>query len=164
MRRIASLSPLVPPRDVIDRYRGFLGDRTSNARIWNAVRTDALMTVPNGRVALAHAANGGPTFVYRFAWDAPRIGAAHGVDLPFTFGTLDRDGWDAVVGSDGRAERLGRTWRGCWAAFASTGNPSPPECPWPTYGPERRVAMVFDADGATTASTSTPTTSVWSVD
>jgi para-nitrobenzyl esterase len=161
LRRIGALAPVVSPREVLDRYRRALADDASNSRVWDAVRTDAMMTVPNDRVAMAHAANGGPTYVYRFGWDAPTIGAAHAVDLPFTFGTFDRDGWGAAIGSDERAERLGRTWRTCWTAFAATGDPSPPGLRWPEYGQGSRVAMVFDAGGPKPASVNTPTTSAW---
>jgi para-nitrobenzyl esterase len=89
------------------------------------------------------------------------VGAAHAVDLPFTFGTFDRDGWGEAVGADDRAERLGCTWRGCWTSFASSGDPSPADGRWPASLPQHRVAMVFDAGGPTTASTSTPTAAVW---
>jgi para-nitrobenzyl esterase len=161
LRRIDALAPRVSPRRVLDLYRRSLGDRASSSTIWDAVRTDAMMTVPNDRVAMAHAAGGGATFVYRFAWEAPSVGAAHAVDLPFTFGTFDRDGWGEAVGADDRAERLGCTWRGCWTSFASSGDPSPADGRWPASLPQHRVAMVFDAGGPTTASTSTPTAAVW---
>ena len=136
------------PAGTVATYRAEGGVRTTNARIWDAVRTDAMMRVPNLRVADAHAERGSPTFVYRFDWEAPGIGAAHAVDVPFTFGTFDREGWDQAVGADARAEALSVAWRACWTAFAATGNPSLPGAPWPAYEPARRRTMLFAAPGA----------------
>ena len=61
--------------------------------------SDAEMQVPLRRALDAHAQNA-PTFDYLFSWRAPDIGAFHAVDLPFTFGTFDADGWGAFVGVD----------------------------------------------------------------
>ena len=108
------------------------------------MRTDAMMRVPNLRVADAHAAGGDPTYVYRFDWSAPGLGAAHAVDVPFTFGTFDREGWGEVVGHDDRAEALAARWRGSWAAFAAGGDPG---ATWDRYD-ERRTTTVFTEDGA----------------
>jgi para-nitrobenzyl esterase len=52
------------------------------------------------RVAESRATSGVPAFVYRFDWTAPGLGAAHAVDIPFTFGTFDREGWGDAVGYD----------------------------------------------------------------
>jgi para-nitrobenzyl esterase len=79
----------------------------------------------------AHAPHG-PTFTYVFTWDAPGVGAAHAVDIPFTFGNFV-DGWDEFVGYDADAERLSRDMRDAWAAFARDGDPG-----WAQY-PATRV-------------------------
>ena len=76
-----------------------------------------------------------PTFTYLFSWRAPDVGAFHAVDLPFTFGTFDADGWGAFVGVDDDARALSRALRDAWAAFARDGAP-----PWPA----RPSTMVFD--------------------
>ena len=84
----------IDARTVITTYREQLGATATVPTIWDAVRTDAMMRIPNLRVADAHTARGAPTFVYRFDWEAPDVGAAHAVDVPFAFGTFDREGWD----------------------------------------------------------------------
>ena len=89
-RRVARLVPAHDPAATVDAYRAHQGAATSNGDVWEAVRTDALMRIPNLRLAVARAARGATSFVYRFDWAAPNLGAAHGVDLPFTFGTFDR--------------------------------------------------------------------------
>ncbi len=120
------------------------GPARRHGAVWDAVRTDAMMRVPNLRVADAHAAGGDPTYVYRFDWSAPGLGAAHAVDVPFTFGTFDREGWGEVVGHDDRAEALAARWRESWAAFAAGGDPG---ATWDRYD-ERRSTTVFTGDGA----------------
>ena len=104
------------------------------------------MRIPTLRLAESRAACGDPAFVYRFDWAAPGLGAAHAVDVPFTFGTFDREGWAAVVGHDEAADRLSTRLRNAWAALAATGNPSQDGLSWPTYDKTRRAVMVFDRE------------------
>jgi len=138
---------------ILAAYRA-LDPSRSGAQVWEAARTDAVLRVPALRVADAHTAAGGATFVYRFDWEAPGIGAAHAVDVPFVFGTFDRDGWGTAVGADDRAEALGRRLRTAWADFARTGDPG-----WARHDPVERPTMCFgaesivvdDPDGATRA-------------
>jgi para-nitrobenzyl esterase len=85
--------------------------------------------------------------VYRFDWEAPGLGAAHGVDLPFTFATFDREGWGAVVGFDDRAEALGGAWRDAWLGFAAVGDPGNRSFPWPRHDVTTRSTRLFGPDG-----------------
>ncbi len=144
VRRIAALAPEDAPEQILRTYRASLGDAATNARIWDAVRTDAMMRVPNLRVADAATRAGTRTYVYRFDWEAPGLGAAHAIDIPFTFGGFDREGWGAVVGHDDRAAALGVRWRAAWTAFAADGQPGDPW--WRRYDGSRPTA-VFSADG-----------------
>ncbi len=86
------------------RYRRRLGEGATAGAVWDAIRTDTTMWVPNLRIADAHSSHHAATYVYRFDWEAPEIGAAHAVDIPFTFGTFDREGW-------GRGRRVRRARR-----------------------------------------------------
>ena len=147
------------PARILAAYRSD-GRACSSAEIWEAARTDAVLRVPSLRVADAQAARGGTAFVYRFEWEAPGIGAAHAVDLPFTFGTFDRDGWGDAVGADARAEELSRQMRAAWLAFAASGDPAHPGLPaWPRHDPATRPTLCFavpsrldhDPDGAARA-------------
>jgi len=117
--------------------------------VWDAVRTDAMMRVPALRVADAHTTAGGSTWVYRFDWEAPDLGAAHGVDLPFTFATFDREGWGPVVGYDDRAEALGVAWRDAWLGFAAVGDPGNRRLPWPRHDATTRPTRLFGPAGPT---------------
>jgi para-nitrobenzyl esterase len=143
-RRVARLVPNRDAHDTVAAYRAALGTGVGNGDVWEAVRTDARMRMPAIRLAEARAASGTPAFVYRFDWAAPGIGAAHAVDLPFTFGTFDREGWAPAVGHDPAAEALGARLRRAWAALAATGDPSQDGLPWPPYETPRRAVMVFD--------------------
>jgi para-nitrobenzyl esterase len=140
---------------------GAIGDAYLDAlaapEAWSALRTDAEMWLPALAAADAHAL-GGRTFVYRFDWPAARpegdgarrpLGACHGIDIPFTFGTLDRCGWGEFVGADEDAWALSRMLRTAWAAFAAAGDPSTEDLgAWPAYGAPIRPTMVLDRDPA----------------
>jgi para-nitrobenzyl esterase len=148
----------------IAAYRRERGASLTAGEIWEAARTDAVLRVPALRVADAHTAAGGTTFVYRFDWEAPGIGAAHAVDVPFTFGTFDRDGWAAAVGADvdARAGSLSRELRRAWCAFAREGEPGHPGIgPWPRHDPATRPTMLFGATSGVVADPAGATRAVW---
>jgi para-nitrobenzyl esterase len=154
----------VDPARILAAYRDAQPDRSAG-EIWEAARTDAVLRIPALRVADAQVAAGGRAFVYRFDWEAPEIGAAHAVDVPFTFGTFDRDGWAAAVGADVRpddAERLGRVMRDAWRAFAATGDPSHPGIPgWPAHDPVARPTLLLDEDPRVTLDPAAAARAVW---
>jgi len=143
-RRAARLVPGTDPAATIEAYRAELGGDPTPGAVWEALRTGTLMRIPNLRLAEQRAAHHAATHLYRFDWAAPTIGAAHAVDVPFTFGTFDREGWGTAVGADRDAEHLGRELRARWAAFARRGTPNPGEVDWPPYQPPRRATMLFD--------------------
>src|SRR4051794_16646739 len=79
--------------------------------------------------ALVHA-HPGPTWRYRFAWRSGalggRLGAAHAVDLPFVFDTLQADGLrgdDGLLGPEGGPPELAARIHSAWIRFAREGDP-----------------------------------------
>jgi para-nitrobenzyl esterase len=141
VKRVARYLAVAPARaeSIIDGYGAALG--TSDlGEVWAFMFSDAEMQAPL-RVALrAHAANA-PTYTYLFTWQAPELGAFHAVDLPFTFGNFDADGWGDFVGADADALRLSREMRHAWATFARDGAPGWDEFPATmVYGRESYVA------------------------
>ncbi|MCW2601192.1 MAG: carboxylesterase/lipase family protein [Frankiales bacterium] len=123
---------LVPPGDRGDVFAG--------------VATDAVMRLPLADLLDAHASVA-PTYTYSFTWraaGAPRdVGACHAVDLPFTFGTLDREGWGMWVGDTDDAAALSRSVREAWASFAREGVPSAKGLPdWPAYDAARSTMVL----------------------
>jgi para-nitrobenzyl esterase len=88
-----------------------------------------------------------PVYMYSLDWQSPacggRLKAHHAMDLPFVFDTTDVP--DTTKGAPG-ARELAAVMSATWVAFARNGNPENPAIPrWPTYTPETRTTMVFDA-------------------
>lgn len=121
-------------------------DLTSPSEVWAAIRTDAEMWLPAVTAASAHH---GTTHMYRFDWPAAppnaHLKACHAIDIPFTFGTFDREGWGPFVGHNRRAEDLGEAMREAWTLFAATGDPSTKRLgEWPAYTAPGRATMILD--------------------
>jgi para-nitrobenzyl esterase len=118
-------------------YPGF-----SAGDLLSAIQTDWYWRIPAVRMADAHAAKArAATFMYEFAWRSPqmggRLGAAHGVEIPFVFDTLGL-GTEAMLGPD-PPQSLADAMHRAWVAFAATG-----DCGWSRYDPARRPTMRFD--------------------
>jgi carboxylesterase type B len=98
------------------------------------------MRMPAIRLADAHVAAGGRTYMYEFAWAAPGLGAVHGLEIPFVFDTVGPDA--RLFGpmlADHPPQELAKTMHAAWVAFASEGDPG-----WPAYDLVRRATMRFD--------------------
>jgi para-nitrobenzyl esterase len=100
-------------------------DMAAGERITRTIFRD-----PTAAFAAAHP---GPTWVYEFAWRSPalggRLGAAHAMDLPFVFDTLDAPGLrgeNALLGPGGGPPELAARMHGAWIRFARDGDPG-----WP---------------------------------
>ncbi len=116
---------------IVQRYQEMVG--LDPMDVWAAIFSDREMLLPAVAMAEAHQ---GRTFRSLFTWEvAPRadglpLRACHAADLPFTFDSLDRLGWDAWTGSDRLPEAgaaLIDAMTGAWCAFARTGDPGWPE-------------------------------------
>jgi para-nitrobenzyl esterase len=101
------------------------------------VITDVAFHVPTRRLLERHAASlAGATHAYRFGWRSGaiggRLGAAHAVDLPFVFDTLDVQGVggtdDALLGLAGGSQELATRMHRAWVSFVSGGDPG-----WRTF-------------------------------
>ena len=101
------------------------------------VITDIAFDLPTQALLERHAQLGaGSTHAYRFTWRSGalggRLGAAHAVDLPFVFDTLDTAGIagadDALLGLDGGPPELAARMHGAWVRFIAGGDPG-----WPAY-------------------------------
>jgi para-nitrobenzyl esterase len=92
------------------------------------VISDAVFQGPARRLGEAHAGTGtGRTFAYDFRWRSPacggRLGACHGLELPFVFGTLAAaTGPDAILG-EAPPQGVSDQMRTAWVAFARDGDP-----------------------------------------
>ncbi|MEV8372795.1 carboxylesterase family protein [Kribbella sp. NPDC056861] len=126
-------------------YRGWATGPSRDYDAMIAMLTDAVYRIPALRLAEAH----GRAHVYRFAWQSSardgRLGAAHGLELPYVFDNLDNPDWRGMLQDAGDAE-LATGMHASWVAFAKTGDPG-----WPTYTPANRVEREFSGvDGVVT--------------
>lgn len=133
------------------------GRRAEPIDVWAAIYSDREMVLPARALLDGAAAHHRATFGYEFTWDAPAragtgvpVGAAHAVDLPFTFGTFDADGWGDFVGATGdrsaSAATLSDTMQRSWVQFATDGDPG-----WPAWSvPERPTMLLGEEVGVAT--------------
>ena len=114
-----------------------LGD----AELFTTVLSDALVRMPTTRVARAHARAGGSTWLYDFTWRGPTLGAAHGIDVPFTFGNATSRFAARFLGSPPPADfaELSGHVRAAWKSFASTGDPG-----WPRFTLEHQTTRLWN--------------------
>jgi ribulose-5-phosphate 4-epimerase/fuculose-1-phosphate aldolase len=144
----AELDRPVDRDDVKTVVQSYLaGDGATGSDAFAGVATDAVMRLPLENFIDAYADMTVPVYAYSFGWRAASgdrdPGACHAIDLPFTFGTVDRAGWDVFIGADDDADRLSRVVRSAWASFARTGVPDTPGGPWPKYLPSERQTLIL---------------------
>jgi para-nitrobenzyl esterase len=133
----------LPPRPgAAEDYRAaFPG--ADHVELFQIVCSDFVYRMPSLHLAQAHAAAGGVTHLYEFCWDATPIGAAHTVEIPAVFGTLDSPYGIELYGTSpapqafALSEDMGRAWR----SFAANGDPG-----WPKYDARGQLTRIFGAE------------------
>ncbi len=149
-RRCAALaSEEASARLAIVTYRGArLGAAASPSSVWSAIESDRLFRHPAMQLAEAQAASGARVFAYLFSWPSPvgggALGAFHGLEVPFVFGTRRHHGLRRFVGGGDETKQLSHRMSDAWLGFAYAREPS---CPglgrWPVYAaPERRTLVL----------------------
>ena len=129
---------------MIDAYRdarAARGHDTDPWSLWCAIETDRLIRAPALAFLEQHVARGGRGHAYEFSWPSPiaDLGACHGLELPFCFGTLDSaPGMHAFAGKGPEATRLAETMRDAWIAFARGDTAQ-----WPAYDAAARRTRIF---------------------
>jgi para-nitrobenzyl esterase len=137
-------------RLALEHYRELRpgGRRPTPSDIWVAFQSDRIFHYPARRLADLHSAHTSQTYAYLFNWSGrfplSRLGACHGIEIPFVFGTL-RDGpLRALLGVSRSARDLSRVMQDAWLAFARTGQPEHEALPeWPAYEAERSATMLL---------------------
>jgi para-nitrobenzyl esterase len=114
-----------------------------------AAMTDFVFRMPGVRLAEAQLAHA-PVAMYRFDYASPSFGACHGIDVPFVFDNLDRQGVEFLLaGSDGLdagAHRLAGRAARAWTTMAHAGAPATDDLPWPAYDTTDRATCVLDRE------------------
>jgi len=136
-------------------YRSELGS-PSPRDLFFALETDLSLRLPSTRLAADQADHQPHTFMYLFRWRSPMsdghggsLGACHALDLPFTFGALDRPAARRFATGDRpellpRARALSNAIVDAWTAFARSGDPSHPGVgSWPAYERSARRTMIL---------------------
>jgi para-nitrobenzyl esterase len=137
--------------DVYRRSRETRGIACSNHDIADAVATASRFRIPAIRLAEAQQRHQPNTFMYQFDWQSParggKLGACHGIEIPFVFGSIGRTGDDRMSGSGDEALALSAKVMDAWIAFAHNGDPSGSGAGvWPTFDPVDRKTMILDRD------------------
>ena len=100
--------------------------------------TDLAFRCPARRLADRHP---GRTYSFDFRWPSPlrhgRLGACHGLELPFVFDTLHTAGGPTGLVGDTPPGQIGALMRRAWVDFATTGDPG-----WPEYRPDHQVLRI----------------------
>ena len=153
------VSAYIPPGTAIeagglvDAYREASLARAaqlSRRQLFEVIAGDALFRIPALRLVTAHSRIA-PTYCYRFDWESPfgglGLGACHGLELPFVFGTVINPVIGLFSGSSPEALTLSDAIQSSWAAFVSDGDPSVVATGrWPHYDAEHRRTLVFGPD------------------
>jgi para-nitrobenzyl esterase len=131
----------------LETYRVSLHDSSPSER-WVAFQSDRIFHYPATRVAELQSANSPRTFQYLFSWSPPilgaRIGACHGLEIPFVFGTLRDPLLRPTLGLTREARRLSNRMQDAWVAFARSGRPDHEGLrDWPAYDVEDRTMMIL---------------------
>ncbi len=150
--------------ETLPAFLGALGIGQQTAAIYQANRpgasagdvlcalvTDRFFRNPTFAAAQARLAARGPapTYLYEFAWPSPvqKVGAAHAIEIPFVFDTIDSPDAQLAIGAEPPAD-IAMQMHAAWIRFATTGDPGwqPVDASYPvlTFGGPGRPAVVLD--------------------
>lgn len=114
---------------------------------WCAFQRDRVFAGPAVALARSHASAGGRAYLYRFDWCHPllrdRLGACHGIEVPFVFGALRRGPFLPLFGAIPAALRASRAMQQSFARFADAGDPSPLRKEWSATGSRDAEALAI---------------------
>ncbi len=137
----------------LSTYQGGERAGASPGRLWEAFQSDRVFHYPAQRLAAAHAQHGAGTFRYLFSWAPPLagrlLGACHGMELPFVFGTVRERVLRPLFGLTRASLELSNHMQDAWIAFARDGHPGHERLPdWPDYDPAKPRSMILAGECA----------------
>jgi para-nitrobenzyl esterase len=115
-----------------------------------AIASDAFMRFPSIQLAEAVSAHQ-PVYLYLFTYRSnstyKNFGAAHAMELPFVFGTVNAPEVIVFTGRDPRRYELADKVMDSWTAFARDGDPTLASGPtWPRYDAATHPTMELGTD------------------
>lgn len=127
LRRLDYYLPPGYTPGLVEAYRRARAGRrqdTGAPELFKAIQTDRMFRMPCLKFVDAQSRHSPDTYNYLFTWESPALGgslgACHGLDIGFVFGTCD----PSFHGSGPDADRLSEKMQDAWLAFARTGDPS----------------------------------------
>lgn len=134
-------------RDLREALSARLDPRDPN-QVWTAFQSARMFHYPSAALADAQVEGGGTAHHYLFAWKPVAlrraIGACHGLDIPFVFGSVSHPLVLSMGGFNPSTIGLSRRMQRAWASFAREGLPGHKRLPaWSSYEPKNRHTMIF---------------------
>ncbi|MET0340110.1 MAG: carboxylesterase family protein [Polyangiales bacterium] len=119
-----------------------------NRALLRAIEGDLRYRIPGLRFANLARTRNPDVRVYLFSFESPALGgmlgACHGLDLPFTFGSYDLPAQQRFVGVTPRVPELSGQVMRLWTSYARDGVPA---CEgvsrWPLYAQDRHATLEF---------------------
>jgi para-nitrobenzyl esterase len=137
-------------KEIIDIYKKEREGKLSNEtkELVSALYTDFGMRIQKIRLLEVHSKHQSNSFNYIFTWPSPiregSLGAFHGLEMPFVFGTCDIPSMEDLTGKGPEVISLSEKMMDAWITFARTGNPNHEGIPeWAPYNVNTRTTMFF---------------------
>ncbi|MFX1480582.1 MAG: carboxylesterase/lipase family protein [Promethearchaeota archaeon] len=124
---------------------------TEPQEILDAISTDFRFRVSGIRLAEAQCKHQPNVFSYLFTYKSPemggKLGACHGLEIAFVFGTLGDNARGIVPKKSNETDILSEKMMNSWISFAQNGNPNHDGLPkWNQYELENRSTMFFGTE------------------
>ncbi|WP_248588193.1 carboxylesterase/lipase family protein [Dickeya zeae] len=146
------------PSGALQSYTKNSINAESAGDIYAQIMSDYTFRMPALNIANIMSGNQ-KTWFYNFSWRSPayngRLGAAHFVDVPFTFGTIQTKEAENFVGVNPPVS-LSESINNAWVSFAKYGNPG-----WPHYSDKDKKIMMFNTKSGVATSLDPQITSLW---
>lgn len=132
------------PDEAISAYRSHRPN-TNPSQLVSAMQTDEMFRYPAQRLATRRSEKGADTWVYEFHQRSTafngRLGACHGLDLPFVFHNLRARGAEMFTGGGDELTAIADDFSDALLTFARLGDPG-----WSPYSVDERATRIVGAD------------------
>ncbi|NND76236.1 MAG: carboxylesterase/lipase family protein [Ilumatobacter sp.] len=143
----------------ITAYRSHRPD-TSPSQLVSAMQTDEVFRVPAQRVGEQRSDRGNATWMYSFDFASRAfggvMGACHGLDIPFAFDNLSRQGAEMFTGPGDDRQRVADQFAQAIVDFAHTGDPG-----WPEFERDGRATQRIGLEPAVDADPDAELRALW---